>query len=246
MPQIPLRHAQTAFQGSNAGTCTKPVPQTPAQAGLRAPGRATVWSGASPLQETRPALRARRGPAAPRPPATLRPVTPGSPALPAPGRVPTWNLPATLTRARRNRGGRPARLLQRRRGRARGGAGRGNGFGPPGNSLWVLLSFRKRERPLLVSSRPGAGASPAAGLTSSPLTTGQRQISENEFTALLQVETHLPELHDQLRQEGRPLNFRRKWRVQGSGLAQSARLWAWPPPAVGTVAGKRGGGTSGT
>lgn len=76
----------------------------------------------------------------------------------------------------------------------RGGERRDDGLRPPGNSLCALFPFRKRERPLLASSRPGAGAAPAAGPGWSPLTTGPRRISESEFAAPSRLEAQLPDL----------------------------------------------------
>lgn len=116
----------------------------------------------APAQAPAPlARRPASAPTAPRlPPAAPRFRRPD----PRPGR-----LPATLTRALWKLRRPPAALPQRRRGRARGGARRGDGLGPPGNKLCAQPPFRMTDRPLLqASSRPRAGLRRPHGGTREP------------------------------------------------------------------------------
>ncbi|KAF6082004.1 hypothetical protein HJG60_008972 [Phyllostomus discolor] len=143
----PVTREQSA-EGSKGKTCTKLVPQASAQAGFRAPRLPRSRTGlARGVAAFRGNAACPRGPPRPfRPFPSLHADRAADPASTRPSRrVAARKLPATLTPELRNRGGSADPWLQRRRGRARGGAGRGasTASAPLGNTLCSLPSFRK-------------------------------------------------------------------------------------------------------
>ena len=164
------RRLPTVRSRTSAGRCRS----------RRSRGRPSA-SAPAPPPFARPPPRPRRGSLAPRALPGRSPC-PGATPRPSPRR---WG----------SRGERPALPLRRRRGPARGGARRGDGVRPPGNSQCAQSPFRKRKGPLLLaSSRPRAGTAPAAVSRSSPLTTGPRRIWKSEFAALPLVRNAAPGL----------------------------------------------------
>lgn len=219
LPQITPRHAQSV-EGSKGRAFTKPVPLASAQAGFRAPrlprSRVGLARGVAAFRGNEACPR---GPPRPfRPFPGLRPDRAAVPAATRPSRqVAARKLPATLTPELRNRGGSTDQWLQRRRGRARGGAGRGasTASAPLGNTLRSLPSFRIERMTFSRQQVPSGRGFSGRRANIQATHNWPETISENELAALPHVKMQVPGSQDHLNKVGQ-LSFRRKWRVRGS------------------------------
>lgn len=131
------------------------------------------------------------------------------------------------------------------------GAGRGAAAtSAPGKQPARAASVPERGPSSSRQQAPLAGTAPAAGLGSSPLTSGRWRIAERASAALSRVQTRLPDLQDELRPEAEQLSFRRKWRVLGSSpappnLSGCGRGYIPRRASLGGVSRDRGAGATG-